>query len=230
MQKNRTYIIGLFVLLINLTASLLTAQTSISGFYNEYRNAKQRDNSYFETISGSPYLNDSFSPALVYINGAIDPINSSMRYNNCFDEMEFVKDSTGEFLLLDKKVQIDSIILNNQLYRYLNVNNNNTIESGYFIYITGTRHKLYLKQTKKYQPEKRPTSGYDEYLPAAFIDNDDVFYASIGGDTPVQVPTRKKKIISLLSEKGVSVPEKIRIRYDIESLTTLFNAINTSEN
>lgn len=224
--NNNSFTKGIFILLISIIASSLTAQTSLPNFYNDYLDAKRRDKSYFETISGSPYLNSTFSKALVYVKGQKEPIISSMRYNNYFDEMEFITDSSEEFFLLDNKAQIDSIILNNNVYRYLNVRDNNTIHSGFFIFITGTKHKLYLKQVKEFQAEKPPTSGYDKYLPAAFIDKDDVFYAEFDGDPLVPIPTRKKKIAALLSENGISAPEEIRLRHNIESLTALFNVIN----
>jgi hypothetical protein len=148
-----------------------------------------------------------------------------MRYNNCFDEMEFIPEDGDGFLILEEKETIDSIRLNNEKYRFRSFMDGKELKSGYFIVVNEGPASLYLRQPRQFQEEKKPTGGYQDFIPAEFINLPDQFYIGFGDEPLMELPRSKKKIMSLLVEKGFNPPANEKYDYKRASLQRVFNQL-----
>jgi hypothetical protein len=211
-----------------LSASFLfipiNGQNELNSFYHDYLMAKH-NTSYFDDIGGSAYYNSEFEEAKIFMNGTSEFTNSKMRYNNCFDEMEFLPGDGDEYLLLTEKRKIDSILLNNLVYQYRSYFNGKDELEGFFIKLTNTNPTLFLKRSKTFQEERAPQSGYEDFVPAAFIDEKDVFYIGIDNKPLNIIPLRKKKIITFFSDLGYVSLSNSDVKYDEDSLIEFVNGL-----
>ena len=213
-------------LLLKLSVILVICQ-SVSGqeimgvlndFYTGFLNAKANDPEYFSRISGSPYENPEFSDALVYMNGNRVPLRARMRYNNCFNEMEYVRNEDDQILVLDNKEFIDSIRFEAKTYQYLGYTKDKIRNAGYFELVFKGKCSLYMVNPREFQEEKVPESGYEEYAPPRFVTKPEEFYIRFGNDPLVSLPHSKKKITALFSEKGFDTGGSSKLKYNRESL------------
>lgn len=202
----------------------------LNNFYQEYLNARRRDQSFFNHISGSPYENPEFSEALIYFRDNENPIRGVLRYNAMFDEMEMKKDDSDEFLIMDNKGNIDSIYLNNsgELFRYAIFSEKDVYKKGYFLLLSKGECNLYLKRVREYQPEK-PAAGYQDYVPPSIIKKADQFFVQFGEKDLKLIPQASKKMILLFEENGYDIGDfvkKNKIKYNQDSLIKLTRFCN----
>jgi len=218
----------LLILFVLAGSMSLSGQSpTLTNFYNDYLTAKRRDPSYFERFDGSPYENSKFTTGLVYISGQHEPLQARMRYNNCFDEMEFIPEKdTAEFLILDNKDKVDSIILNSEKFCYLPYLKNEVISRGFLMLLHEGKNgvNLYMRSPKEFQEEKPPTGGYMDYIPASFIDKPEDFYVQFENLDVIFLPRTKKKIIDLFEENGFFPVNSSKLTYKRESLVAFFRA------
>jgi hypothetical protein len=205
--------------------SLKGQQTELNEFYNDYLMEKQSNPEYFDKIEGSPYKNPEFVEALVYMNGSGDPVTGKMRYNNYQDEMEFQKEENGDILLLQNKNTLDSILLINNTYLYLNYIDDKELASGYFVRLINKECKLYFRSTIKYREEKIPKTGYEKYEPASFIRGDDLFFVGFEDLPLIEIPRRNKKMQELFREYGFENKEMSKVKYNETELVNFFRGL-----
>ncbi len=199
-------------------------QQDLSGFYNEYLDARRRD-SFLRSVSGSPYYNSEFSDAVVYQAGKAATSFMQLRYNNCFDEMEMKSDNTEEFLIIRNKETVDSILLNSEKYRYLTYVEKGNLNKGYFIELYNGTCNLFVKRPVSYQPEKIPSSGYDDYIPPSFIKKPEMFFVQFEDNPLILLPQNSKRVAQLFNENGYDLSQYFknnRFRYTEESLLSVF--------
>ncbi len=209
------------------SGDMLIAQPEIAfgKLYDEYRTNKRRNARDFDYIEGSPYKNPEFLEGSVYLKTNAQPVNAKLRYNNVFDEIEYIADSSDNYLILDNKTQIDSIHLNGNTFRYLVYPTGKDIISGYFVFLTGTKCQLFMKEPFAYQPEKPPTGGYQEYIPAKFVKLPEEFYVILENGKLFKLPESKRKIIDLLEEHGYRNIPDMKIKYAREELISLIEQL-----
>lgn len=215
---------GLVLVLLFMTIQV-HAQSSFESIYLEYLKAKKQGSSWFENIEGSPYFYADFEEAKVYLNGSMVPTIAEMRFNNCFGEMEFLSGNGDEYLLLDEKDKVDSIMLNGKVYRYLPYVDIKNEKKAYFIRLTNRELELYVKRSKSFREERAPQSGYEEFLPAAFIDEKDVFYIGLANEPLLLIPGRKKKIITFFNELGYTNSNAVKLKYEESDLISYVNGL-----
>jgi hypothetical protein len=139
--------------------------------------------------------------------------------------MEYVSDSAGNYLILDNKDLVDSIRLNDMLYRYLTYTSGKEVLSGYFIQLAGNECKLFMKKPFEYQPERHPQGGYEDYKPAKFVAKPEVFYMKFTDGDLIKIPESSRKIASFFESHGFkNLPDK-KIKYTQEELVSLVKAI-----
>ena len=173
------YIKGIVSIALLIFSSSILIQKSLAQergrrVFDEYRMNKNRE-SLIVDIAGSPYTKPSFSEGWISLKDNDSAFVVPLRYNNCFDEMEYKEDGSESFLLLVNKSDVDTILLNNERYIFLTADDKGT-PGGYFIVLTNGKCNLLLKKSIKLQEEVIPTGGYQDYKPAEFIPNPDKFY------------------------------------------------------
>jgi hypothetical protein len=200
-------------------------QETLNKFYNNYLSAKKTGTYFSENTRGTPYENPEFMEARVYFKGEEEPLPGKMRYNSYEDEMEFIRNMDDQVLVLTNRNKIDSIRLENKTYQYLKVIEDQTVNSGYFVKLSAGECSLYKKSSKRFQEEKPPQSGYEDYVPPSFIQEDDEFYVSFDEAPLIKIPERKKKIQELFSEHRYENREMSKIKYKEEDLVKYFGGL-----
>jgi hypothetical protein len=210
------------IVVILFIPDLVLGQSMVNKGYLDFLVSKNRDKDYFQNFRGSPFENSDFTDARIYTLGHSSPQIKKLRYNNCFDEMEMMVDGKEEIQFLDNKPSVDSIVLNNELYKYLSYNDKGKKNSGYFIQLYSGNCKLFTKRPREFTAEKRPTSGYEEYVPPTITKLPELFYVQFGYGPLELLPKTSKKIVAFLQEKGFDMagafPKKQKISNDKESL------------
>lgn len=206
----------------------LFGQQGMNQLYRDYISAKRSGADYSKKIQGSPWENDEFREARVYYKGSDRPFNVYIRYNSYENEMEFRKVKDGNIMVLENKNSFDSILTDNKVYQYLKYIEDNLVKQGYFIRLFDGECRLYKMRSKKFQEEKPPASGYDEYKPPAFITENDEYYVSFEGAPLIKIPTRKKKILELFHKYGFENKEMSKVRYKEDDLLNYFRGLKKS--
>jgi len=211
------------------TCFQLAVQADFDLFYDAYLENKRHNMGFFDKISGSPYEYEEFIASKVYFKGNATPIQSPMRYNLLFDEMEF-KDAKGEgFLIVDKKETIDSIIIGGETFVFLQYKIKNDSIKGFFIQLVSGNNKLYQKRLKGYTPEKQPTGGYQDYAPATIFEKPIEYYLHVSNSTPQKLPGSINGIVRFMKEKGCDLSQMVKkekLKYNSESIVKLVNVFN----
>jgi len=215
-------ILIIFLLFINCS---IYSQENLTKLYNQYLSAKNTGTYFTENPRGTPYENPEFMEARVYFKGEEEPLPGKMRYNSYEDEMEFIRNMNDQVLVLTNRNKIDSIRLENKTYQYLKVIEDQTVNSGYFVKLSTGECSLYKKSSKRFQEEKPPQSGYEDYVPPSFIQEEDGFYLSFDNAPLIKIPERKKKIQELLSEHGYENREMSKMKYKEEDLVEYFGGL-----
>jgi hypothetical protein len=152
-----------------------------------------------------------------------------MRYNNLFDEMEF-KDTKGDgYLIVDKKETIDSIIIDGETFVFLQYKIKNDSIKGFFIQLISGKNKLYQKRLKEYIPEKQPTGGYQDYVPASIIEKPVEYYIHFENEKPQELPGSMNGIVRFMKVRGCDLSplvKKEKLRYNTTSIAKLVNVYN----
>ncbi len=218
----KTAVILSFMFSFFLISHIISAQTlpysQLNELYIDYMIEKHRNPEYFESISGTPYANEVFSNGLVYIEGNEIPVKAKMRYNNWIDEMEFLKETPDTILLLDNKQEIDSILLNNQIWKYMGYVKNDIIGKGYFKVLYNGVCNLYEMQRKEFKPERKPQVGYETYKAAEFNTLPAEYYIQFRNGALIYLPRSKRQLLNLFRDEGYKVNHNTKIKYNPEFL------------
>jgi len=181
-----------------------------------------------DDIKGSPYYVDSFSASIV---NTIHTLYKGvpMRYNVHDDYMEFM--DNGTTFILDPKIEIRKIILNDQIFSVEPYNDHGKIRLGFFFELDSIGVKLLKKKVIRFQeriPAKalQGTSTPPTYVPAA-----DIFYYRIAGQAAQPIhnvkkmienfPDHKKELSSMANRHKIKSNEK-----DLLQLWEYYNKIS----
>lgn len=209
------------LLLLGMSASGQDIMGQVNNLYTDFLQAKFNDPSAFSKIAGTPYENPEFSNALVYMQGNDIALKARMRYNNFLGEMEFIREKDEQVLLLDNKELVDSILLNNITYRYLDYTKTEKEHlKGYFELIYQGGCGLYRRKPVEFKDEHVPHVGYEEYSPPEFVKKPEEFYAQFDNDPLVILPKSRRKIITIFREQGFDTGNVAKPGYDRESLSS----------
>mgnify|MGYP006299581185 CR=1 FL=1 len=216
----KTTVILSFMFSLFFISDIISAQTlphsQINKLYIDYMIEKHRNPEYFESISGTPYANIVFSDGLVYIEGNEIPVKAKMRYNNWIDEMEFLRETPDTILLLENKQEIDSILLNNHIWKYLGYIKKDKIGKGYFKVLYNGACNLYEMQRKEFQPERKPQVGYETYKAAEFNTLPAEYYVQFRNGPLIYLPNSKRKLLNVFRDEGYKVNWNKKIKYNPE--------------
>lgn len=205
------------------------AQVNLNRFYQDYLDTKRHSDTFFKNVEGSQYENEEFREAEVYLKGNDSVTKFQLRYNNLTDEMEIKNRADDTYLVVNNKNLIDSIILNNEVYIYLNTTYDKIRLNGFYIQLISGKFTLLQKRTREFIPERKPTGGYQEYVKPS-IEPRPVEYYLIGGDgVPVLLPGNMQGIVKLLKKKGYELAEIVKqnkLKYNKEGILQLILFLN----
>ncbi len=170
---------------------------------------QSRSRSKTTSIKGSPYIMKAFTHAKV---GTIIQ-NALMRYNACDDEFEFIS-SKGDTLVLSKSEDYADITLTAMKTRYQLVNyidKNDKSNLGYLICLFEKDGNILFKRQKvNFYPATAAKSSYDTSTPARYSEAKDSFFLKIKDKEIQELPTSKKGVLKLFSDKKTELEAFIK--------------------
>jgi len=205
------------------------AQSNLNNFYRDFLKEKRTNDAFFKTIEGSQYENENFAEAQVFLKGNEGSKKYLLRYNNLFDEMEMKNETNDEYLVVNNKDLIDSILLNDEVYLYLDFIQNNKPSKGFFVRLTTGKIKLFYRQTKEYIPERKPTGGYQEYIRPSIETKPVKYYLIIDKGSLELLPEKMSGIIKFLKKKGYDADKIMKdnkLKYKSENIVELIQHLN----
>lgn len=182
-----------------------------------FLNARDHKNSvneaFYESVTGTPYLNDTFLPAIINSFKEV----ASARYD-AYKDLIVVKIKNLKGLYLEKRIGNKVTFMNNnEVYQIFYSEDED--EKVRFFKVIFSKHQNFLlvKQEVKLKGGKKPTSSYDNYVPAFFKRVKDKLYLSLDGRNAVKVPSSKKKFYQLFSEdahriKNFAKKDKLHVK------------------
>lgn len=218
-----------FIFCITIPFVCSIAQTNLSTFYQDYLDKKRTNDAFFQNVEGSRYENENFTEAEVYLKGNDAAKKFFLRYNNLMDEMEMKNETNNDYLVVNNKDLIDSIVLNDELYVYLDFTENKKPTKGFFIRLTNGKLTLLQRRLKEFIPERKPTGGYQEYVKASIVPKPIAFFLITGNGKPELLPETMSSIVKFLQKKGFDVTKTMkdnRIKMKKENLVELIQLIN----
>lgn len=163
------------------------------------------DNSKYETIDGSPYINGQFVTAKIS-----DVEKTQFIRFNVFDNIIEVQMEGEKTVMLNLENDIDIQLLDgsNKKYRTAYYLKDGKKTKSFFEIINDSeKYSLYKRERKLYQ-EEQEAEAFKERQPPKFIDDNPLFFvADFNSDSPVllELPRKKKKFVALFAENGKSV-------------------------
>ncbi|MAP53945.1 hypothetical protein [Altibacter sp.] len=156
------------------------------------------------SMSGSPYANDTFLTGTVYYDGKVAAENVLLRYNASSDQIEIKnpKVSIDRFGALLKNPSISASIFNE---KYVFVPAQGDISERYYkVLYSGPDYKLYKKTTVEYIPSQVARTSYEKNEPAKF-EQAHTYYLVSSNMTFTELGNSKSKILSALSDKKMEI-------------------------
>jgi hypothetical protein len=202
--------------------SFCYAQQEVS--YQMNTTATKEETLKYSEIKGSPYLNDSFSPAKATCCNEIMP----MRYDTYTDEIEYKKEGTVYTLLKESpytKIEFTSpkVVLTLEDIDH---------KPGYFILLADGKNSLLKKITTKIESpsgNKNPVSFASKDTNSNFRRDEPIYYVKTEKGT-YKLLKNKKDILDLYPDKTTELnsffdSNKIKFNKE-ESLIKLVNFLN----
>lgn len=160
-----------------------------------------------EKATGSKYFIETFSPAKVGSSNQVYLV----RHNAYTDEMEIKVNEEIKALPPEPNVVI-SLVNSNIAYEFADYTDAKGIKNqNYLTIISNTPGvKIYRKDKIFLKPESQPTSGYDQYKPAAYKKTNPEYYVKVGNNAVVPFSAKKKDAVKLVSGKEKEISDFIK--------------------
>ncbi|WP_299222749.1 hypothetical protein [uncultured Psychroserpens sp.] len=187
-----------------------------------------------EKIKGSPYLNDTFTPASISINGDSKVYNVRL---NAYSDVIEIEDQENKKFTIDKSIKDVTItfLKSGSVFELIDYLDNDNIDRAYFSHLSSKDSKIKLFKSSpvilvKYS---QVSNGYSSPKPSTYKKSSDKFYIKKQGDgeLAVRVPKNKKGIAKLFPEHQNAIlkyikSESIKTTKE-EDLIKLIDYINT---
>lgn len=223
-----------FVLFISLSIYSLisfTQSRNLSFYGNNLRDhllIKQQDmvgRVTNEDIKGSPYNVDSFTASIVHTDKTLFK-GVPMRYNIHEDYMEFM--DNGTTYILDPKIEIQKIVLNDNILSVEPYNDHGKIKLGYFFELDSSGVKLLKKKVIRFQERIPAKALQSSSTPPTYVPGADIFYYRIPGQAAQPIHNVKKMIEDFPDHKKelLSMTNRYKLKSNEKDLIELWKYYN----
>jgi len=145
----------------------------------------------FNNIEGTPYLNEKYSPAVVYtLQGKLDGV--MLRYNIYNDRMEMSLNSIN--YLLGPLTQIVKVDWGSQVYKVVKYTYKGKSIHGYLEVLDSGKVNLFSKKVVVFKDKQEPTAIQVSVIPPTFTRQSDVILYQVGNGEYVKFSSVQKMI------------------------------------
>ena len=149
-------------------------------------------------VLGSPYLNDEFIDGVIYTKSKMQFVDVPLRFNVYQNQVEFRNEKKETYAIATPEI-IERIEFGDYLIEYIPYQQGNKTQEGYFLVLEKGEATLYSRLRVSLEQPK-PPGGYQEAVPARFIDRPEVYFVRIGEEPAVEI-SKRKDIESVFSSK-----------------------------
>jgi hypothetical protein len=171
--------------------------------YGQLINAKELNKPYYESVTGSPFLNDTYLP--VRLNNYQTVV--SARYDAYKDIFE-IKNAKKTFHFT-KNIGNKVIFANDNL-KYQVFQNKDNSKSFYKVNFEQKNSFILIKETVNLYGGEKPENTYDEYIHPYFKRINDKTYISLDSNDALIIPSSNKKFLKLFEENKNEVKNYIK--------------------
>jgi len=186
-----------------------------------------------EQVQGTPYLSGDYMTSKIYFQEREKPLKTKLRYNVYSNEFEFVR--SGRLFAITNKELIDSIHHMGKSFVFGTYQDEDgDAYEGFMHLIVKGNCSLYKIYRKEFYEAEPPSTGYDEYKPPRFEEEQPIYCLKMEDDAhPREIDSfRRGKFLnrfgSLEKElKNYIKDENIRLRKE-EDLVRFIRYYNSS--
>ncbi len=146
---------------------------------------------------GSPYFEEDFKEVDIYIDNKFYK-KSMAKFNSLKDNIEIY--AGNQSFSLSKRENIEVIFPD---YRYKVIDHNGKKEY-YLVFNEFEKTSLLLKPKKNFREGKEPTSSYEKYIPAQYLE-DYKYYLKHKNGQLEQIKLKKKEILAVLKDHKTEI-------------------------
>lgn len=164
-----------------------------------------------ESIEGSPYLTDAYSP--ITISTEKNKKQLQARYNAFTGDMEILNKENGASYVLNRKITNYDVIFqaSKKVYRsYKHRTENGGLNHDFFLVLSDGNISLLKKESIKLSKKVEATTSYDKERPAKYKKERDTYYVKIGEKYPVKMTAKKKDISNLFPSHAKDILNHIK--------------------
>jgi len=181
-------------------------------------------------INGSPYTEDLYKMGIASVNGK--KIRLLMRFDAYNDQIEMVDKKQKSFNLLKKK-DIDAQF-EGKTYKVVDFRDHGETSLVYVNPLNEGQVVLYFKPRKVFVQAQKPETGYDDYQPPRYKD-DNIYLIQRKGEPAEEIRLAKGPFLRYLRDRAPALKDYISDRdldlkteEDAVELLNYYNSLNQS--
>jgi len=193
--------------------------------YGQLINAKELNKPYYESVTGSPFVNDTHLP--VRLNNYQSVVTA--RYDAYKDLFE-IKNAEKTFYFT-KNIGNKVIFANNDL-KYQVFQNKDNSKSFYKVDFEQKNSFILIKERVNLYGGEKPKNAYDEFKQAYFKKVKDKTFISLDSNDALKVPSSSKKFLKLFEEKKNDIKSYIKTnkldhkkKNDLKQILIFYNTL-----
>jgi len=147
----------------------------VNELLNEYQvEVNQQRSRLEEQVDGTPYFSEDYVTSRIFFKDQKQPVQAELRYNVYSDEFEFLQ--AGSLFAISNKEQIDSLQYMGRKFVYGKYRDESgDIRKGYMHQMVKGDCALYKIYNIQFYEAEPPSTGYDDYKPARFEEENPVY-------------------------------------------------------
>ncbi|MBS3807998.1 MAG: hypothetical protein KGY60_10880 [Bacteroidales bacterium] len=172
----------LLMLLISVSGLLAQDIDQMNELLRNYQVEINQNRSFLEErVDGTPYLTEDYVTSQIYFKEKKKPLHTELRYNVYSDEFEFVR--SGRLFAISNKEQIDSIEYQGKEFVYGEyTDGSGSIYEAFMHRMVKGDCALYKIYRVEFYEAEPPRTGYDEYKPPRFEEEDPLYCLKMEDD------------------------------------------------
>ena len=180
----------------------------------------------YDEVEGTPFRYDDYKKGEVYLKSNNDSIIYEINYNAFEDRMEYMENKIT--YTVTNPNQINTIIINNDVFVYKDFHNYNLIDQGYFLEIINDYISLYKRVLKEKSTSTNVAYTRTHNVEGIFYNLTPLYYISIYGDPLVLIKSKRKlknlffnnpAVVTFLKEENINLHSE----EDLIKLVTFLN-------